>query len=76
VSALVGAALSVVGVSSFFSSRGQEIAKAQTENAGDVAGLIQIKTRYGFWVTLLSLAVAATASGLVLTNRDGSRDPG
>jgi hypothetical protein len=74
VSALVAAALSVVGVSSFFASRGQEIAKAQTENAGDVAGLIQIRTRYGFWVTLVSLAVAAAASGLVLSNRGGTRE--
>jgi hypothetical protein len=72
IGAAVAAVLSVIGLMTVYSERDQAIAKAQAQNqfGGGMAGVIQIHTRYGFWVTLLSLAVAAGASGLIITDRE------
>ena len=72
IGASAAAVLSVIGLMIVFSGRDQAIAKAQGSNqfAGGMAGVVQIHTRYGFWLTLLSLAVAAGASGLIITDRE------
>jgi hypothetical protein len=67
------AVLSVLGMMTLYSGRDQAIAKAQSSNqfaGGVAAGMIQVKTQFGFWVTLVSLAVAAGASGLIITDRE------
>ena len=72
VGAVSAAALSLIGIMTLYGARDEEIAKAQASNqfAGGVASLVQINTQYGLWFTLIALATAAGAAGLVIMDRE------
>ncbi len=72
ISAGAALALCLLGIMTLYSGRDQAIAKIESDNqlAAGVASMVDVKTQFGFWLTILALATAAGASGLVVTGRE------